>query len=189
MSFPGHGAASGASLLHLSPEWWTVRWNLSDGNDLLPVERHEGVELLHSLKEQRDGQQQQMVKIMKLISTPEDWCSNNKYYSEHSPGGDFISAKNIAIHSRLPSSFSSSPHYPVFHVWWTDLFSPNTFPLTNLQLALSKFSHFGHAPFLEETRLACYLIRGHHSGGLQREDIFIFLVTPNLELNLLLNWT
>lgn len=50
---PGHGAAFSPRLVHLSPQRRTVRGDLPDGYDLLPVQRYEGVEFLHSLEKKR----------------------------------------------------------------------------------------------------------------------------------------
>lgn len=51
MRCPGHGAAFGPRLVHLSPQGRTVRGDLPHGYDLLPVQRYEGVEFLHSLED------------------------------------------------------------------------------------------------------------------------------------------
>ena len=44
-----HGAPFGAGVVHLDPQGRTVAGDLPDRDDLLPVQRHQRVELLHGL--------------------------------------------------------------------------------------------------------------------------------------------
>ena len=44
-----HGAPFGARVVHLDPQGRTVAGYLPDRDDLLPVQRHQRVELLHRL--------------------------------------------------------------------------------------------------------------------------------------------
>lgn len=48
---PGHAAAFGACVVHLSPQSRTVGGDVPHGDDLLPVESDERVQLLDSLRE------------------------------------------------------------------------------------------------------------------------------------------
>lgn len=59
MRSPGHGASFGPCVVHLSPQRRTVGGDLADGDDLLPVQRYEGVEFLHSLKENKPSRDQE----------------------------------------------------------------------------------------------------------------------------------
>lgn len=59
MRSPGHGASFGPCVVHLSPQRRAVGGDLPDGDDLLPVQRYEGVEFLHSLKENKPSRDQE----------------------------------------------------------------------------------------------------------------------------------
>lgn len=52
---PGYGASFGPRVVHLRAQKRAVRGDFPDGDDLLPVQRHQRVELLHGLRGKQSG--------------------------------------------------------------------------------------------------------------------------------------